>query len=401
MHHRAPALGGSAERPLDVSAGSTVGVVLLGPGGPQSRQEIRNFLYRGLMDPAVGALPGSGWVRHASSLALAWSRAAAVEREYEAVGGRAPVVRHALEQVRALQSHLDRHESAIRFKVYPAMRHGEPSTEEALDRLADDGIDHAVLIPIFPQYSVARTGSSLLYWEAASRRARRVPTVTAVRDYAEDPLLVRALNERIDETLQRFPRDQRGSVRYVFVAHGGSPMDAQRSDRPYCCQVHRTVDAVMRHRGFDRPFDVAFQRSPGITDPSGQALEDVLSRLGDAGERNVLVLPVSTVTEQLDIAYRLDVTMRRVADSAGISRYEVAAPLNCHPLLIEALGRVVRGRVIVDGTRLGPEPVPPSDVCPRAAWDASGDSAAVCRQCSHSAGLQGTLPTPAVGPSAA
>ncbi len=394
MHRRDAASALASEGVHDVAPGSRVGVVLLGPGGPQGRAEIRPYLYRLLMDPAGEALPGSGWMRHLTSRAVSVMRGTALEHEYEAVGGRAPVVRHALEQVRSLQTTLARTDDPVAWRVYPAMRYGQPSTEEALERLADDGIDHAVLVPIFPQFSSARTGSSLLYWEAVATRARRTVAVSAIRDYAEDPLLVRAFHERIEETLQRFPRDRRNGVRFVFVAQAGAPADDRRQDRPYCCQVHRTVDAVMRLRGFDRPFEVAFQRAPGVADPGRDSLEDVLSRVGDEGARDLLLLPVSTVTEQLDIAFRLDVAMRSVADSAGIARYEVAAPLNCHPLLIEGLARLVRSRVAVDGTRLAAGPAPGSTVCPRAAWEASGDSMAVCRHCRRSAPMHTLAPRP-------
>jgi ferrochelatase len=249
------------------------------------------------------------------------------------------------------------------------MRYGDPSPQGAIRRMRADGISHAILLPLHPQFSEATTGSSLAFWGAAVEREGAAFRTVAVRAYPDEPDFVQAISERIDEGLQRFPRAVRRVVKVVFVAHGYAPRGRKDRCAPYCCHVHRTVDAVMRLRGRDRPFEVAFQSQPGLPVRLTPLLVDAVRRMGDGGQRAVLVVPVSFVTEQVDTAYRLDVTVRHEAERCGIAHYEVAMPLNCHPLFIRALADVTEERVAVDGMPLlSRERSAGEERCPRGVW---------------------------------
>jgi ferrochelatase len=362
---------------MDVPVGSTVGVVLLGPGGPQTHAEVPAFLYRQYMDPAVAEVRFGLWIQHVVSRVAAKRRAAMARREYEAIGGRAPMLRHVGELAVMLQRDLERTGAprSVGFRVYLAMRYGDPSPQGAIRRMRADGIRHVVLLPLHPQFSEATTGSSLAFWQAALEREGADFRTVAVRAYPDDPDFVQAISERIDEALQRFPRAVRRDVKVVFVAHGYAPRGRKDRCAPYCCHVHRTVDAVMRLRGQDRPFEVAYQAQPGLPVRLTPLLVDAVHRMGDQGQRAVLVVPVSFVTEQVDTAYRLEVTVRREAESCGIAHYEVAMPLNCHPLIIRALADVTAERIATAGVPLLERERPAADGhCPRGRW--TGPSAA-------------------------
>lgn len=357
--------------PIEVPSGSTVGVVLLGPGGPQTHAEIPGFLYSQYMDPAVAHVRFASWIQHFISRIAAKRRAAVASREYEAIGGRAPMLRHVGEQAVMLQRHLEKvyGRRSVSFRVYMAMRYGDPSPQSIIRRMQADGIRHAVLLPLYPQFSEATTGSSLAFWKTTEHREGIGIRSVAVRAYPDEPEFVQALSERIDEALQRFPRSFRKEVRVVFVAHGSAPRGRKSRCAPYCCHVHRTVEAVMQHRGHDRPFEVAFHSQPGLPVRLSPVLIDSVRRLGEEGQRAVLVVPVSFVTEQVDTAYRLDVTVRREAERVGIEHYEVAVSLNCHPLFIRSLADVTAERIAVDGSRLLVRDVVPGErTCPRGIW---------------------------------
>ncbi len=140
----------------------------------------------------------------------------------------------------------------------------------------------------------------------------------------------------------------------------------------------------MQLRGHDRPFGVAFHSQPGLPARLAPTLLDSVRRLGEEGQRAVLVIPVSFVTEQVDTAYRLDVTVRREAEASGIAHYEVAMPLNCHPLFIRALADITAERLRVAG-----EPLLVRDwtaregTCPRGRWSGvSADGAGFDARCS-------------------
>jgi ferrochelatase len=331
-----------AASPLRIEDGDRVGVVLFNSGGPESLDDVKPFLYNLLMDPAVLPLPVGGRLRHWLATSIASVRAGTLRDRYEVIGGGSPLTRLANEQAEALQGHLnDRYgePTGVEFRTYPAMRYWHPFGEEAAAQMQDEEVDKVVLLPSYPQYSTATTGSALAYWMALADADERPswPT-TAVEGYAANPKYVRAVSERIDEALQRFPQSVRDEVVLVFSAHDTAFRARGRRDDPYCCLVHSTVEQVMRLRGRDRPFHTSFQSMMGPTRWLSPSTPETLKRLAGRGHGSVLIVPVSFVTDHLNTSYELDIQVRAQAEESGINHFEVTAGLNTHPLYIEALG---------------------------------------------------------------
>jgi ferrochelatase len=326
--------------PLDVEEGERVGVVLMNLGGPNALDDVKPFLYNLLMDPALLPMPVGGGLRHGLCRALAAFRAESVQREYELIGGRSPLTRLTREQADSLQGYLDEHFGAptgIDFRTYVAMRYWHPFSEEAAAQMAEDGVDRVVLLPLYPQYSQATTGSALAYWEALADTGE-IPSwpTTTLFEYAANPKYVQALSERIDEGLQRFPRAQRGEVQLLFNAHG-PPRRRHPEEDPYCCLVHSTVHRVMQYREDDRPCHLSFQNKVGLREGLSPSTATTLTELATEGVDAVLVVPLTFATDHFLTSYGLDIEVREQAETAGIPHFEITAGLNTHPLFIETL----------------------------------------------------------------
>lgn len=78
---------------------------------------------------------------------------------YKAIGGGSPLRRITVEQAAALQSAL-RHKGQ-NADVYVAMRYWYPFTEEALEKIKQDNVTRLVVLPLYPQFSISTSGSSL------------------------------------------------------------------------------------------------------------------------------------------------------------------------------------------------------------------------------------------------
>ncbi len=378
--------------PLEVNENERVGVVLLNRGGPETLDDVEAFLYNCYMDPARYDLPVGGRLRHWACGAAASFRASSVRDDYELIGGGSPLTRFTYEQADSLQQHLNEqfgNPTGIDFRTYVAMRYWHPFSEAAAKQMEEDDVDRVVLLPLHPQYSKSTSGSSLARWKALDE-AGTVPDrpATTVVEYAANPKFVRALSERIDEGLQRFPRELRDDVQLLFSAHGTSQRDRERRKDPYCCLVHSTVEQVMRHRGHDRPFRTAFRETSGVQSGLTPTTTEVLDEFAEKGETAVLVVPVSYVTDHFETNYGLDIDVRRAAEYAGIHHYEVTSALNTHPLFIEALGEATVAQlklpVDVNQLRVGGDglsqdyPLRPLDDMPR---HNSGEREAHCPNC--------------------
>ena len=350
--------------PVRVSPGDVVGVVMMELGGPLTPDEVVPFLESRLLDPVEVELRAPRAFRRQAARYHARRLGRALRRSFEMIGGASPLRRHVSEQAAALQRRLNDRFSGVTgatFRTYVAMRHGDPSVATARQRMADDGVTKVVLLPLQPHFSVSTTGSALAYWQAHG--PVEVPA-TLVAEYATHPKLVAAINERIDEGLQRFPRESRSHVQLLFAAHGAARRHLTRLDDPYCCHVQATVRAVLAARVDGRPGAVAFLDALGSGASLGPRLGDAIADLSDDGASSLLVVPVSFLSDRVDTAYDLDVTLRAAAAAEGFHRFEVTNGLNVHPLLIDALaecvGTHVEPDVLAGGDGLaGPAPEGP------------------------------------------
>ena len=327
--------------PLKVEPGDRIGVVLMNLGGPDKLDDVAPFLYNLFMDPAIIDIPLGGPLRHWLCKYIATKRSKRVGEDYKVIGGGSPINRLTREQARTLEDRLQKYygeEADVEFRTYIAMRYWHPISEEAAVAMQQDGINKVILLPLYPQYSKTTTGSSLVYWWMLEE-TEEIPKwdTTYVFEYAANPKYVQAVSERIDEALQRFPRQVREKVHLVFSAHGTPLKEMKERRDPYCCLIHSTVDRVMAARGHDHPYHVAFQSKVGPSEWLTPSTIDKVKELAKAGREALLIIPVAFVTDHIETAFELDVELRHEAEESGAVHFEVTSGLNCHPLFIEAL----------------------------------------------------------------
>ena len=336
-----------SQEPVPVEVGDTVGVVLMNHGGPRCVGDVEAFLRNRLMDPVAFRFRGPRLARAAVARLLARRRAREVSEAYAAVGGESPLNRHAREQADALERHLNLVYApglGVTFKTFVAMRYSGTSCEETAAEMADAGVDKVVLLPLHPHYASTTTGTSLAEWKDLEVRGTIPPRpTTSVFEYATHPKYVQALSERIDEGLRRFSPRRRDKVHVVFTAHGAPRWTVAEGRDPYCCLVHSTVQQVLDLRAEadpERSYHVSFHAvgvpGRGLRPATSEVVEEIV----DEGDRWVLVVPLTFTSDHVETAYGLDVVERGRAEQLGVEQYEVAGALNCHSLLISALGEV-------------------------------------------------------------
>jgi ferrochelatase len=374
---------------LAVAPGATVGVVMMTTGGPATPADVEAFLFNRLMDPAETDSRLPARLRRLVCRAFARRHARGLARAYELIGGTSPLARYTREQAQVLERVLNRRFGAATgatFRTYVAMRHWHPTTVEAAEAMAADGVTDVVLLPLHPHASHATTGSSLAYWDALAARGEVSAWPTArVAEYAAHPKYVQALAERIDEGLQRFPREMRHRVQVLFCAQGGLHDLAARTRDPYPCLVQATVKAVVAARDdhdAGRGVHVAYGRPLVRGRALAPEVRHAIAGIAEAGFDAVLVVPVSFVTDRIETAYELDVVVRAQAAEAGVVHFEVSHGLNSHPLFIDALADCVATRIAVPTAGDGASVLLVAAEAAAPTADAV-NSAPCCDACSH------------------
>ena len=323
-----------------MSAPVKTGIVMLNLGGPADLDAVAPFLLELFADREIIQLPAQRFL----GPFIARRRTPRVRRLYAGIGGGSPILRWTEAQGRGMIERLDRlcPESAP-HQFYVAFRYASPKSDDALRAMAADGVTRAVAFTQYPQFSCSTTGSSLNeLWRAALRTGLRDAFAWSIIDrWAEHAGFIDAMAETVREGLARFPAAERDRVTLLFSAHS-LPLDVIDRGDPYPQEIGASVARVMERLGTAHPYVLAYQSDVGPVRWLGPSTERVIRRLGERGERHVLVVPIAFTSDHIETLSELDIEYRHVAQQAGITHFIRTPALNDRPQFFDALADLVR-----------------------------------------------------------
>ncbi|PSC69391.1 ferrochelatase-chloroplastic [Micractinium conductrix] len=347
---------GGAGATLDAGAGGAaaaggapaterVGVLLLNLGGPDSLDDVQPFLYNLFADPDIIRLPPAvQFLQPVIAQAISTLRAPKSREGYEAIGGGSPLRRITEEQADALRDSLQR--QGIDARCYVAMRYWFPFTEEAIAAVKRDGITQLVVLPLYPQFSVSTSGSSLRLLERLLKEdpvLARVKHVVIPSWYAR-PGYVRAMADLIQAEVARpevFPEQSAAEI--FFSAHG-VPVSYIEEGDPYKEEMEECVALVMaelRRRGVANHHTLAYQSRVGPVEWLKPYTDDSIRELAKGGVRSLLAVPISFVSEHIETLEEIDCEYRELAEESGIEHWGRVPALNTNPTFIDDLADAV------------------------------------------------------------
>ena len=326
------------------AAAPPIGLLLFNLGGPDTLADVEPFLVRLFSDREIIELPLGAWFQPLFARLIARKRGPDVRENYRKIGGGSPQLRITRAQADALEQRLNK--DGRRFRTFIAMRYWYPDTEQALEAMAGDGISRVVTLTLYPHYSCATTGSSEseLSRALARRRWHDRFDMSGIPSYPDEPLYVEALADSVRQGLDGFPAEMRDRVVLLFSAHGLPKRFIERGD-PYVTHTEATRRAILARLGAPNRHVLGFQSRTGPVAWIGPGTEEVLQELGREGVKDVLVVPLSFVSDHIETLYEVDMLFADAAAKAGITTYRRTAALNTNPKFIEALARLVERHV--------------------------------------------------------
>jgi ferrochelatase len=321
-----------------------IGVLLFNLGGPETLDDVRPFLFNLFADPDIIRLPWR-FLQKPLAWMISTQRYKKSRGYFEKIGGGSPLRRITDEQARALESALAQRN--IKAQAYVAMRYWKPFTEEALEQIMRDGISHLIVLPLYPQFSVSSTGSSLNRMNALIReKGYRLPRISVVCSYEDDEGYIAALAASVAEKLAEFPDPDGAHI--LFSAHS-IPVSYVKQGDPYLEHTERTVELVMQRLGKHRPYTLSFQSKVGPVEWLTPATDATVRRLAGEGVEQLLMVPVSFVSEHSETLYEMDILYGELAQEVGIKHYLRVPTMNCRTDFIDALARLVERAIALDG----------------------------------------------------
>jgi len=320
-----------------------VGVLLLNLGGPERIEDVGPFLYNLFSDPEIIRLPIP-----ALQKPLAWListlRSGKSQEAYRSIGGGSPLRRITDQQARELQSELRQRQ--VQATTYVAMRYWHPFTESAVADIKADAVDEVVVLPLYPHFSISTSGSSfreLQRLRQADPAFSRLP-IRCIRSWYDHPGYVQAMAELIALEVQEC--NDPTTARIFFSAHGVPKSYVEEAGDPYQQHIEACTDLIMaelaRQLGHGNPFTLAYQSRVGPVEWLQPYTDEALVELGEQGVKELVVVPISFVSEHIETLEEIDIEYREIATEAGITTFRRVPALDTYPTFIRGLADLVQ-----------------------------------------------------------
>ncbi len=323
-----------APEPVD---GLGVLIANLGTPAAPTAAALRPFLAEFLSDPRVVELPRLKWwpVLHGIVLRRRPARSARLYRNiWTADGSPLLVTTRAIADGLAarLRARLGR-EVAVEI----GMRYGEPSIARGLDALRGRAPRRLVVLPLYPQYSGATTGSTFDAVAAEIVRWRRVPELHFIGDYHDEPAYIAALAAGVRQYWSELGRPDR-----LLLSFHGIPERQAAGGDPYPQQCRRTAELLWD--ALELPADnrhLAFQSRFGREPWLRPYTDETLMAWARAGVERVDTLCPGFAADCLETLEEIAITNRERFLHAGGRDYRYLPALNTRPEHLEILTRLV------------------------------------------------------------
>ncbi len=314
------------------------GVLLLNLGGPDQLDDVRPFLFNLFSDPEIIRLPFP-WLQKPLAWLISTSRAKKSQENYRAIGGGSPLRRITEEQAQALQESLE--QKGEEAGIYIGMRYWHPFTEEAIAKIKRDRIDRLVILPLYPQFSISTSGSSFRLLEKIWQEDPYLRPInyTVIRSWYEQPGYLQAMAQLIATELDQFENPD--NVHIFFSAHGVPVSYVEEAGDPYQKEIEACTSLIMETLSRPNPYTLAYQSRVGPVEWLKPYTEEAIIELGKDGVKDMVVVPISFVSEHIETLEEIDIEYREVAEESGIHNFRRVPALNTHPVFIDALADLV------------------------------------------------------------
>ena len=300
------------------------GVVLLNMGGPEKIDDVKPFLYNLFSDRDIIKL-GPAFLQKVIARYIANKRAPKSKNIYSKIGGGSPLKKITFQQASSLEKALNE-TGTHQYFVTVAMRYWPPFADEAIKELTEKGVEQITALSLYPHYSRATSGSSISELKKSiARFAPKLPT-HYIKEWPVQPSYIKALADNILAGLKEF-NDQ--AVQVVYSAHS-LPTSFIKDGDPYVDQLIQTIEAteeITGHKG-----QICYQSRSGPVEWLSPSTPEMIKMLASQGCKNILMVPISFVSDHVETLYEIDILYCQQAKNLGIT-LRSSASMNTNTVL--------------------------------------------------------------------
>jgi protoporphyrin/coproporphyrin ferrochelatase len=328
-------------------------VLLVNLGTPDSSStgDVKKYLTEFLNDPRVIDLP---WLKRSLLVNLLIvpfrsSRSAKLYQKIWTPEG-SPLLVYSKQVKEKLQTLL-----GDKFVVELAMRYQTPSIDQALETFHNEKLKKIIVLPLFPQYASASTGSVHEKIMKLIGKWQVLPPIAFINSYCNHSAFINAWEAVAKKyTLQNYDH-------ILFSFHGLPERQISKADisgnclKENCCdslnkhnyycyraQCYETARQITAKLGISKEnYTVCFQSRLG-KDPWIKPYTDVvLKELAASGKKKLLAFAPAFVSDCLETIYEIGVEYDEAFRSYGGEKVQLVESLNADPAWISALKTMV------------------------------------------------------------
>ena len=302
------------------------GILLVNLGTPDQPEtaSVKRYLAEFLGDPRVVEIPRLVWmaILHGAVLRRRSPITAKLYRSIWMQEG-SPLLVYSRRIADAIGASAKRHFSGP-VKVELAMRYGNPSIAEGMEKLRQQGARRLLVLPLYPQYSATTTASTFDAVCKELRTWRWIPELRVVNQYHDDSGYIKALASSIEKHWHESAKQN-----YLVMSFHGLPQRNLQQGDPYFCQCHKTARLLAEQlRLSEDQWKITFQSRFGKAQWVQPYTDKSLEKLAKEGVQQVDVICPGFPADCLETLEEMNVENRATFLEAGGKEYHYIQALN-------------------------------------------------------------------------
>jgi ferrochelatase len=328
-------------------------IILFNLGGPDKIENVEPFLFNLFNDPAILNLPT--FLRYPLAKLISNRRAPVAKKIYAELGGSSPILKLTKEQSNALETKLNKTQQEDEYKCFIIMRCWNPRAKDVIKDVQLYDPDEVVLMPLYPQYSAATSGSSIKEWKDVCKKNNYHVKTSTICCYPTDENFINAHTKEIIKKIKNLK-----NFKLIFSAHGLPEKNIEKGD-PYQWQVEQSVKKIVESLN-DENLDwiLSYQSRVGPLKWIGPSTENIIIENSKIGKHIVLV-PIAFVSEHSETLVELDIEYKEIADINGCKNYTRVPALGVNEDFIKAMSELI---IKKNENKINDSLYPPKVQCP-------------------------------------
>ena len=310
-------------------------IVLFNLGGPDSLDNVEPFLFNLFNDPAIINLPT--FLRYPLAKLISKKRAPIAKNIYKEIGNKSPILELTQKQAESLESNLIKKGD---YKCFVIMRCWHPRASNVITKVREYNPDEVILLPLYPQYSAATSGSSINEWNDLCKKENYQVKTKTICCYPTENNFLESHANLIKKTLKTL---ENKDFKLLFSAHGLPENKIKKGD-PYQWQVEKTVEGIMSKLTSENlDFLISYQSRVGPLKWIGPSTDEMIIKYSKE-KKGIVIVPVAFVSEHSETLVELDIEYKKLAEKNGCSFYKRIPALGIEENFIKGLTELVLQR---------------------------------------------------------